>query len=111
MTAFRDRPESVSKNSSDATRHELHLEPALLDTIIERALSSMDAERGHHRIDYVHPPEAVRIRGDPYRLEQVIANLVENALGASGWRARWAGAPPSMWPCPCWPPPVPRPPS
>jgi signal transduction histidine kinase len=40
----------------------------------------MDIERGHHRIDYVHPPEPVHIRGDPYRLEQVIANLVENAL-------------------------------
>jgi PAS domain S-box-containing protein len=64
----------------DSGRLALHLEPTLLDTIIERALSTMDIERGHHRIDYVHPPEAVRIRGDPYRLEQVIANLVENAL-------------------------------
>jgi len=64
----------------DSGRLALHLEPTRLDTIIERALSGMDIERGHHRIDYVHPPEAVRIRGDPYRLEQVIANLVENAL-------------------------------
>jgi PAS domain S-box-containing protein len=64
----------------EAGRLALHFEPARLDTIVERALTTMDAERGQHRIDYSHPAESVRIRGDPYRLEQVIANLVENAL-------------------------------
>jgi hypothetical protein len=64
----------------DSGRLALHLEPTRLDTIVERALTGMDVERGHHRIEYVHPPEPVHIRGDLYRLEQVIANLVENAL-------------------------------
>jgi PAS domain S-box-containing protein len=64
----------------EAGRLALHFEPTRLDAIIERVLTVMDAERGQHRIDYSHPPEAVRIRGDPYRLEQVIANLLENAL-------------------------------
>ncbi|AKI99983.1 PAS domain S-box-containing protein [Archangium gephyra] len=64
----------------EAGRLALHFEPMRLDAIVERALTTMDAERGQHRIDYSHPEEGVRIRGDPYRLEQVIANLLENAL-------------------------------
>jgi len=64
----------------EAGRLALHFEPTRLDAIVERVLTVMDAERGQHRIDYSHPPESVRIRGDPYRLEQVIANLLENAL-------------------------------
>jgi PAS domain S-box-containing protein len=64
----------------EAGRLALHLEPTRLDVIVERALTSMDTERGQHRIDYSHPAEPVRIRGDPYRLEQVFANLLENAL-------------------------------
>ncbi|MFL5351104.1 ATP-binding protein [Archangium sp.] len=64
----------------EAGRLALHLEPTGLDTLVERALTSMDAERGQHRIEYSHPAEPVRIRGDAYRLEQVIANLLENAL-------------------------------
>ncbi|HEX8823943.1 MAG TPA: ATP-binding protein [Archangium sp.] len=64
----------------EAGRLALHFEPLRLDTLIERVLTGMDAERGHHRIDYVHPEESVSIRGDAYRLEHVIANLLENAL-------------------------------
>ncbi|HYO55703.1 sensor histidine kinase [Archangium sp.] len=64
----------------EAGRLALHFEPTRLDGIVERALTGMDAERGQHRIDYSHPEEPVCIRGDPYRLDQVIANLLENAL-------------------------------
>ncbi len=64
----------------EAGRLALHFEPMRLDHIVEHVLAGMDAERGQHRIDYSHPAEPVRIRGDPYRLEQVIANLLENAL-------------------------------
>ena len=66
--------------ASSAGRLALHFEPTRLDAIVEHALTTMDAERGQHRIDYTHPAEAVCIRGDPYRLEQVFANLLENAL-------------------------------
>ncbi len=64
----------------EAGRLALHFEPTRVDSLVERALAGMDAEKGQHRIDYTHPLEPVRIRGDAYRLEQVIANLLENAL-------------------------------
>jgi two-component system, OmpR family, sensor histidine kinase VicK len=64
----------------EAGRLALQFEPTRVDGIVERALVTMDAERGQHRIDYSHPEQPVRIRGDAYRLEQVIANLLENAL-------------------------------
>ncbi|PTL80079.1 PAS domain-containing sensor histidine kinase [Vitiosangium sp. GDMCC 1.1324] len=64
----------------EAGRLALHFEPTQLDTLVERSLTSMDSERGQHRIDYSHPAEPVCINGDAYRLEQVIANLLENAL-------------------------------
>jgi PAS domain S-box-containing protein len=64
----------------EAGRLALHFEPTRLDTMVEHALATMDVERGQHRIDFSHPAEAVRIQGDPYRLQQVIANLLENAL-------------------------------
>jgi two-component system, OmpR family, sensor histidine kinase VicK len=64
----------------EAGRLALHFEPARLDVLVEHALATMDVERGQHRIDFSHPVEPVRIRGDPYRLQQVIANLLENAL-------------------------------
>jgi two-component system, OmpR family, sensor histidine kinase VicK len=64
----------------EAGRLSLHFEPTRLDTLVEHALATLDIEHGQHRIDFTHPAEAVRIRGDPYRLQQVIANLLENAL-------------------------------
>ena len=64
----------------EAGRLALQFEPTRMDSLVERALAGMDAERGQHRVEYSHPNEPVRIRGDTYRLEQVIANLLENAL-------------------------------
>jgi len=64
----------------EAGRLALQFEPTRVDSLVERALAGMDSERGQHRIDYSHPAEPIRIRGDAYRLEQVISNLLENAL-------------------------------
>ncbi|HSP78001.1 MAG TPA: ATP-binding protein [Myxococcaceae bacterium] len=64
----------------EAGRLSLHFEPMELDELVARALSGMEAERSQHRIDYSPPDEPLRIRGDAYRLEQVIANLLENAI-------------------------------
>ncbi len=64
----------------ESGRLSLHFEPTRLEALVEHTLSVQDSERHGHRIDYTHPPHAVNIRADPYRLEQVIANLLENAL-------------------------------
>ncbi|OJH36193.1 sensor histidine kinase [Cystobacter ferrugineus] len=64
----------------EAGRLALHFEPTRMDSLVERVLTSMEAQRDQHLIDYSHPEEPVRIRGDTFRLEQVIANLLENAL-------------------------------
>ncbi len=64
----------------EAGRLALHFEPLELDDMVARALAGMEAERGQHRIDYTPPDAPLLIRGDTYRLEQVIDNLLENAL-------------------------------
>ena len=64
----------------EAGRLSLHLEPARLDTLVEHALAHMGPEGPPARVEYSHPFAPVHIRGDAYRLEQVISNLLENAL-------------------------------
>lgn len=64
----------------EAGRLALHPEPTRLDGLVEHVIHGMDAARGERHIDFSHPSEAVQVHGDPYRLEQVVANLLENAL-------------------------------
>jgi PAS domain S-box-containing protein len=64
----------------ESGRLSLHVEPTRLEALVEHALSVQDRERHGHRIDYMHPTHPVNIRADAYRLEQVISNLLENAL-------------------------------
>ncbi|MDY7225903.1 PAS domain-containing sensor histidine kinase [Hyalangium rubrum] len=70
----------------DASRIEsgrlaLHPQPTRLDTLVEHVIhvteGTHDAE---HRIEFQPPAAPAQVLGDPYRLEQVIANLLENAL-------------------------------
>jgi two-component system sensor histidine kinase VicK len=70
----------------DASRIEsgglaLHSQPARLDALVEHVIHVMDGAHGpEHRIDFRPPSAHVQVLGDPYRLEQVITNLLENAL-------------------------------
>ncbi len=64
----------------EAGRLALHPEPTRLDGLVEHVIHGMEAYRGERHIEFSHPEEAVQVHGDPYRLEQVLANLLENAL-------------------------------
>jgi signal transduction histidine kinase len=64
----------------EAGRLALHPEPTRLDGLVEHVIHGMEGARGERHIDFAHPSEAVQVYGDPYRLEQVVANLLENAL-------------------------------
>jgi len=60
---------------------ELKREPLNLATIVQQTVAAMrpQLEAVQHELLVTLPEEPVRINGDPIRLEQVIANLLENA--------------------------------
>jgi PAS domain S-box-containing protein len=64
----------------EAGRLALHREPTRLDSLVEHVLQAMEVHRGGHALHFERPSQPVLVRADPYRLEQVIANLVENAF-------------------------------
>jgi PAS domain S-box-containing protein len=64
----------------EAGRLALHPETTRLDALVEHVLRTMEGHRGNHSVHFERPAEPLEVRVDPYRLEQVIANLVENAF-------------------------------
>ena len=64
----------------EAGRLSLHPEATRFDTLVEHTLKAMEAQRGNHVFDFEPPKEEVSVHGDAYRLEQVVFNLLENAL-------------------------------
>ncbi|MFP2911085.1 PAS domain-containing protein [Pyxidicoccus sp. 3LFB2] len=64
----------------EAGRLALHPEATRMDSLVDHVLQAMDVHRGAHDVHFERPEQPVLVRADPYRLEQVIANLVENAF-------------------------------
>lgn len=64
----------------EAGRLALHPESTRLDSLVDHVLQAMEVHRGNHTVHFERPSQPLLVRADPYRLEQVIANLVENAF-------------------------------
>ncbi|MFP2932214.1 PAS domain-containing protein [Pyxidicoccus sp. 3LG] len=64
----------------EAGRLALHPEATRLDSLVEHVLQAMEVHRGKHEVHFERPSRPIQVNVDPYRLEQVIANLVENAF-------------------------------
>jgi two-component system sensor histidine kinase VicK len=59
----------------------LHPQPTRLDVLVEHVIRLTEgAHDANHRIELHAPGTPAQVLGDPYRLEQVITNLLENAL-------------------------------
>jgi two-component system CheB/CheR fusion protein len=60
---------------------ELQREAVNLATIVQQTVAAMrpQLEAREHKLSVALPEEPVRVNGDPIRLEQVIANLLDNA--------------------------------
>jgi two-component system, chemotaxis family, CheB/CheR fusion protein len=60
---------------------ELKREPLNLATVVEQSVAAIrpQLEARQHELSVTLPEEQVRVNGDPIRLEQVVANLLENA--------------------------------
>ena len=77
---------SLINDLLDASRIEsgglaLHVQPTRLDILAEHVIHVTEGlSDAEHRILFHSPPTPLQVLGDPYRLEQVIANLLENAL-------------------------------
>jgi two-component system CheB/CheR fusion protein len=76
---------------------ELKREPVNLATIVEQTVAAIrpQLEARQHELSVTLPEEPVRVNGDPIRLEQVIANLLDNAskYTKSRWSYRGDAAP------------------
>lgn len=60
----------------------LELQPQLLrlDALCADVVGDLAASSPNHLVQWLPPPAAVRVRGDRHRLEQVLVNLVQNAV-------------------------------
>ncbi|QDE88008.1 PAS domain-containing sensor histidine kinase [Myxococcus xanthus] len=64
----------------EAGRLALHREATRLEGLVEHVLHELEPQRGNHTVRFDAPEQPVQVNVDPFRMEQVLANLVENAF-------------------------------
>jgi len=70
----------MSLSQAEAEKHELPADRIDLARVTERAVGEVVAIAGKHRVDLSVQAEDVQVRGDRSQLEQLVRNLVDNAL-------------------------------
>jgi signal transduction histidine kinase/CheY-like chemotaxis protein len=63
-----------------SSRLELHLAPLDLRSLVERVVSDFQVDVERQRIELTLPDAPLTVNGDALRLEQALANLLQNAL-------------------------------
>ncbi|WP_426756710.1 PAS domain-containing sensor histidine kinase [Myxococcus sp. Y35] len=64
----------------EAGRLALHPEATRLEGLVAHVLRSLEPQRGDHTVHFEAPEHPVQVNVDPFRMEQVFSNLVENAF-------------------------------
>ncbi len=67
---------------ADSGQLELNRVPTDLKALVERAIARFapQAEDKHLKVAFHHPEESIIVQVDPMRLEQILSNLLDNAL-------------------------------
>jgi signal transduction histidine kinase len=80
-----DRLNELIDNLLDASRLQagalpLHVEPVMLDDLVRRVVEKFRPQTRQHRFVLDFPPDLPSVQGDEARLEQVVSNLLTNAI-------------------------------
>jgi len=80
-----DRLNQLINDLLDASRLQagglpLEVEPVMLDALVERVVNLFRTQTQTHKFVVRFPPDFPAILGDPGRLEQILNNLVSNAI-------------------------------
>ena len=70
----------MSLSQVEAEKHDIPNEPLDLARLVERVAGEATAIAGKDRVEITLPEEAITVLGDRTQLEQVLRNLIDNAL-------------------------------
>ena len=70
----------MSLSQLEAEKHDAPTEPVELGRLAARVVGEFGASLGHARLDFSRPDSQFHVAGDSRQLEQLVRNLIDNAL-------------------------------